>query len=139
VIEYEQVVEHLKGETKGMTISTIAFDRWRIDLFKKAAETLGGFGEFAEWKPVGQGFKDMSPRLEFYEQQLLNGLVAHGAHPLLNLAVASAIAVFDPVKNRKLEKVKSSARIDALVAAVMSAGCLADFDEGLSASSLVIL
>lgn len=138
VIDYAEVVEHLAEQTKGMNISSIAFDRWRIDLLKTEAERQG-FAPYAEWKPIGQGFKDMSPRLEYFEQQVLNGVLHHGGHPLLNLAASSAVAVFDPAKNRKLEKVKSSSRIDPLVAAVMAVGCLSEAVQGMTADSVLIM
>lgn len=138
VIEYAQVVEYCAREMKGWNISTVAFDRWRIDLFKLEAERQG-FGEYAEWKPVGQGFKDMSPRLEYFEELALNANLCHGGHPLLNLAASAAIAVLDAAKNRKLEKSKSTARIDALVAAVMAVGCIADHEEGLSSAAVMIV
>jgi phage terminase large subunit-like protein len=97
----------------------VAFDRWRIDVFKDAAREAK-FGQLAEWIPVGQGYKDMSPRVEDFETLLLSGKVAHGSHPLLNLGASGAIVVSDPAKNRKLEKTKSTAKIDVLVAAVMA-------------------
>ena len=120
-ISYDMVCEYMAAQTDGMNLATIQFDRWRIELFKKAAVSAG----FANdpkivWKEVGQGFRDMSPRIEKFEEILLDGLLAHGNHPVMNMAAGNAVVVFDPAKNKKLEKAKSSARIDPLVAAVMS-------------------
>jgi phage terminase large subunit-like protein len=121
VIEYEQVAEHLVSVTAGMNVVSISFDRWRIEIFKKEAVDAGfAHTEDVLWQPVGQGFKDMSPRLETVETLLMNGKLAHGAHPLLNLGAANAIAIQDPARNRKLEKAKSTGRIDPLVAFVMA-------------------
>jgi phage terminase large subunit-like protein len=64
----------------------------------------------------------MSPRVEHFESLLLQGRIRHGAHPLLNMAAANAIALKDAAGNRKLDKAKSTQRIDPLVAAVMAAG-----------------
>jgi phage terminase large subunit-like protein len=69
---------------------------------------------------VGQGYKDMSPRIEKFEEVLVEEGIAHGGHPVLNMAAANAVVVMDPAKNKKIEKAKSSARIDPLVAAVMA-------------------
>lgn len=120
-VDYNQVAEHLKSvlDDLGAQINTVEFDRWRIDLFKKEAEECG-FAPFAVWNPVGQGFKDFSPRVEAFEALLLAGKIRHGGHPLLNMAAANAIAVSDPAGSRKLDKSKSSQRIDPLVAAVMA-------------------
>jgi len=122
IIEYSWVAEYLSKWCKdhGIDPTTISYDRWRIDVLQREFGNLGAL-EGAEWKPVGQGYKDMSPRIEHFESLILAKKVRHGNHPLLNLAVSSAIAVRDPSGNRKLEKSKSTQRIDPLVAAVMAA------------------
>lgn len=120
-ISYEMVCEHLASETEGMNLAEIDFDRWRIDIFKKAAITAGfGTDPNTVWKAVGQGFRDMSPRIEKFEEVLFECSLAHGGHPLLNMGAANAVVVYDPAKNRKIDKAKSSARIDPVVSLVMS-------------------
>ena len=120
-VDYDYVAEWLRDHLHdmGVEISYLCFDRWRISIFQKAAEDCGAFS-FAEWMPIGQGFKDMSPRLESFEAKLLAGEIRHGGHPLLNLAASNAITVMDPAGSRKLEKSKSTQRIDPIVAAVMA-------------------
>jgi phage terminase large subunit-like protein len=120
-VDYDFVSEYLRNELddQGVEVTKVAFDRWRIDIFKKAAEDCGAFS-FAEWLSIGQGYKDMSPRLEAFEALLLAGKIRHGGHPLLNMAAANAIAVQDPAGAKKLDKSKASLRIDPLVAAVMA-------------------
>jgi phage terminase large subunit-like protein len=121
-ISYDMVAEHMASETKGMRLASMQFDRWRIEMFKKACVEKGfASNPTTAWQPVGQGFRDMSPRIEIFEGLLIDELIAHGSHPVLNMAAANAIVVQDPAKNKKIEKAKSSARIDPLVAAVMSA------------------
>ena len=127
VIDYEVAVTMLKEKLEGMDIEAVAFDRWRMDLFKKEADKIG-FAPNARWVRVGQGFRDMAPRLDTFEGILIEELMRHGGHPVLNMAVGSAVAVKDAANNRKLEKARSSARIDALVAAVMSVNAI--FGEG---------
>lgn len=120
-VNYEMVAQHMASETEGMNLASMNFDRWRIDMFKKAC-VQKGFASSPEvlWKPVGQGFRDMSPRIDAFEELLIQEKIAHGAHPLLNMSAANAVVVMDPAMNKKMEKAKSSARIDPLVAAVMS-------------------
>lgn len=121
VVSYEQVASHLRDNTQGWNIASVGFDRWRIELFKKAAFDEGfAASEEIPWTPIGQGFRDMSPCIETFETLLLNKKLAHGNHPLLNLGAANAIAIRDPAGNRKTEKAKSTGRIDPLVAAIMS-------------------
>jgi len=121
-ISYDMVAEYMALQTKGWNIASMQFDRWRIEMFKKACVEKGfAIDPRTVWQPVGQGFRDMSPRIEIFEGLLIDELIAHGSHPVLNMAAANAVVVLDPAKNKKIEKAKSSARIDPLVAAVMSA------------------
>lgn len=119
VVSYPWVVEFLIRETKGMEIVEVNFDRWRIETFKSEAEAQG-WGGMADWKEVGQGYKDMSPRVEAFEVLLMNRQIHHGNNPVMNLGISGAVTVMDPAGSRKLEKSKSTARIDALQAALMS-------------------
>ena len=120
-IDYDFVAQYLRDELddKGIEIQSVCFDRWRIDLFKKACEELGAF-PYSEWIPVGQGYKDMSPRCEAFEAALLSKRMRTGGHPLLNLAAANAVAVRDPAGNVKIDKAKASQRIDPLIGAIMA-------------------
>jgi len=135
-IEYEQVCQYLTAKLEELKIepALVAFDRWRIKAFRTAAANRG-FAQASEWKEVGQGFRDMSPRLEAFEGLLLDRRIRHGGHPLLNMSAANAIAVQDPAGNRKLDKDLATLRIDPLVAAVMAAyevsdGAAGAFDVG---------
>jgi phage terminase large subunit-like protein len=130
-IEYEQVCQYLVAKLDELKIEpvVVAFDRWRIEAFKRAAAERG-FGQAAEWKEVGQGFRDMSPRIEAFEGLLLDKNLRHGGHPLLNMAAANAVAVSDPAGNRKLDKELATLRIDPLVAAVMAAYEVTDGAQG---------
>jgi phage terminase large subunit-like protein len=138
VLDYEWVSEWLRlklGEL-GISPSSVQFDRWRINEMKQAAERAG-FAQDAEWCEIGQGFKDMSPRVEMFEQLLLQGKLRHGAHPLLNMSAANAIAVSDPANNRKLDKSKATQRIDPLVAAVMAVGAFTDQGSALDIAAMI--
>lgn len=114
-MDYKQVATYLKSEIGDIDVDIVAFDRWRIDLFNEACKEVGIFTE-SEWKKVGQGFKDQSPSLENLMSLMLAGSVRHGLHPLLNMAASNAIAVNDPTGATKLDKSKSTQRIDPLIA-----------------------
>ena len=118
-VEYKWVSQFLAEKFRGCRIATLQFDRWKIDDFKEAAvpEFLN---MIEEWVPVGQGTVSMNPRLDAFEQEMVQRRVRHGSHPLLNLAASHAIAVSNPAGDRKLDKNKSTQRIDPMVAAVMA-------------------
>lgn len=121
-VDYDFVAQYLRDELddKGIEVLKIAFDRWRISIWQKACEDCGAF-PYAEWQEVGQGYRDFSPRLESTEALMLGKRLRHGGHPLLNMAAANAIAVSDPAGSKKLDKSRSTLRIDPLVAMVMAA------------------
>ena len=122
IIDYDYVAEHLaiKLDELNIHVGIVAFDRWRIDSFKKSANTVGIFTD-AVWVPVGQGYRDISPRIDAFEKLLLNHKIKHGAHPLLSMAASNAILVRDAAGNKKIDKSKSTLKIDPLIAAIMAA------------------
>ena len=120
-IDYDWVCLDLGLVLEGMNVATVQFDDWRIDVLKAAADRTRFARHVGAWVNVVQGFRSMSPRVEAFESALLAGKVRHGGHPLLTMGAANAIAVMDPAGGRKLDKSKSTQRIDPLVAAVMAA------------------
>jgi phage terminase large subunit-like protein len=50
------------------------------------------------------------------ESVLLNGKMAHGAHPVLTMCAANAVVQTDPAGGRKLSKSRSRGRIDGMSA-----------------------
>ena len=75
-------------------------------------------------EPMGQGFKDMAPAVEAFEELALAGHIRHGGHPLLRWCFANAVVARDAAGNRKLDNAKAYGRIDAAVAAVMAVGAM---------------
>ncbi|MDR4126393.1 terminase TerL endonuclease subunit [Yanghanlia caeni] len=118
-IDYEQVANDMAEILADVDIQAVAFDRWRIDVLKRELDRLGLELPLVEW---GQGFKDMSPALDALEAALLNGEVAHGAHPVLTWNAANAVTVKDPAGNRKLDKSRPTGRIDGIQALAMAFG-----------------
>jgi phage terminase large subunit-like protein len=118
-VDYGVIADRVVQLMSEWQIVSIPFDRWRIDVLK--AE-LSRRDADVPLEPFGQGFKDMSPALDFLEAELLNGRVRHGGNPILRWCVANAIALKDPSGNRKLDKSKSTGRIDGLVALAMAMG-----------------
>jgi phage terminase large subunit-like protein len=115
-IDYQFVAAEIAALTKKYRITAIAFDRWRIDDLRR---------EFDEDVDVlllehGQGFKDMSPAIEALEDELKDGVLNHGDHPVLTWCVANTRVVKDPAGLRKFDKRKATGRIDGAVALAMA-------------------
>ena len=116
-VDYEYVAKHIKLLLDHMNVASIAYDRWRIDLLKKEFNDIGLELPLSE---CGQGYKDMSPAIDALESELLNARIRHGMHPVLTMCAANAIVIKDPSGNRKLDKSKSTGRIDGMVALAMA-------------------
>jgi phage terminase large subunit-like protein len=111
-------IARILGELGGDLVS-LAFDRYRIDLFKRDAEAQGVSLPLVEY---GQGFKDMAPAIDALESELLNGRVRHGMHPVLTMCAANAVIQKDPAGGRKFAKDKATGRIDGMSALAMAFG-----------------
>lgn len=118
-VDYDFVAQWLADFCSGRKVVKVSFDRWRIDVFKAA---LARVGVDLPMEPFGQGFKDMTPALDALEGALVEGNVLHGAHPVLTMCAANAVAVRDPAGNRKLDKSKATGRIDGMVTLAMVLG-----------------
>jgi phage terminase large subunit-like protein len=66
------------------------------------------------------GFKEMTPAVDVLERLVVQQKMRHGLHPVLTMAAANAVVVRDPAGGRKLDKARSSGRIDPLVALAMA-------------------
>lgn len=125
-VDYEVVARDLAELLVDVDIQAVAFDRWRIDIFRKELERLGLEFPMVE---CGQGFKDMAPALDALEAELLNERIAHGNHPVLTMCAANAVATTDPAGSRKLDKSRRTGRIDGMQALAMAMGAAQSADE----------
>lgn len=116
-VDYSFVVKDIGELMATYDIESIAFDRWRIDILKREADAIGLILPLVEF---GQGFRDMAPAIDTVETLMLNGRMRHGMHPVLTMCAANAVVIKDSAGNRKLDKSKSTGRIDGMVAKVMA-------------------
>ena len=103
--------------TSQYKIMTLAFDRWRMGDLKRELDAIGCNVTLV---PHGQGFKDMSPAVDCLERLVVQRRMRHGAHPVLQMCAGNAVITRDPAGGRKLDKSKSTGRIDGLVALAMA-------------------
>lgn len=134
-VDFDFVAGRIADIAADMDLRAIAFDRWRMDFLTKALDDLGiryvvkqkidgqFMGDGLTLVKHGQGFQDMPPALDALEAELLNGRLRHGAHPVLTWCAANAVAERNAAGERKLEKSKSTGRIDGIVALAMALRC----------------
>lgn len=70
--------------------------------------------------PFGQGFKDMSPTSKELYKLVLEEKIAHGGNPVLRWMMDNVYVKTDPAGNIKMDKAKSTEKIDGAVALVMA-------------------
>lgn len=129
-IDYRFVAHEIAKLHGGMSIAGLKFDRWRIDEMVRALREEGvetwieGRDEAVPGGlrliPHGQGFRDMNPAVETLEDALAEGSLRHGMHPVLTMCASNVRVQRDPHENRKFDKIRSTGRIDGVVALAMA-------------------
>jgi len=129
-IDYDFVAWRIKELHEKMHIAGIKFDRWRIDDLIRALRKIGvecwvdgkedPYPGGLRMIMHGQGYQDMNPAVEAIEDALSEGKLRHGMHPVLTMCASNVRVQQDPSGNRKFDKIKSTGRIDGIVALAMA-------------------
>lgn len=139
-------------DSAAFDLQAMAYDRWRIEDFKRVLEDAGIDLPLV---PHGQGMQSMTPAVEAFETMLVAGGAAakgkpapaiakegdtpeaeakvarlarmnkplrHDGNPCLTWCAANAEFTTDAAGCRKPDKKKARGRIDGIVAAIMAAG-----------------
>jgi phage terminase large subunit-like protein len=118
-IDYGFVAAEIAALLKGKNVKQVAFDRYRMGILRAHLNLLGVELPLLDF---GQGYASMSPAVQALETELLNERVKHGNHPVLTMCASNAVVIRDPAGNRKLDKAKSTGRIDGMVGLAMAIG-----------------
>ena len=115
VVHYGYIEKFIERLDERFNIREIAFDRWGA---VQMVQNLEGMGFTVV--PFGQGFKDMSPPTKELMKLVLEQKIAHSGHPVLHWMMDNVCARTDPAGNIKMDKEKSTEKIDGAVATVMA-------------------
>lgn len=115
VIHYGYIENFIEELGTKYHIKEIAFDRWGA---VQMVQNLEGMGFTVV--PFGQGFKDMSPPTKELMKLVLEQKIAHGGNIPLRWMMDNVYVRTDPAGNIKMDKEKSTERIDGAVATVMA-------------------
>jgi phage terminase large subunit-like protein len=137
-IDYGWVARKIATLTAMLRIAWIRFDRWRMSELKRELIDAGvdAWTEGDDWKPdsgdpmptglrlipQGQGYQGMTPLVEHLEDALLDRRIRHGGNPVLTYCASNVRTQQDPAGGRKFDKLKSTGRIDGIVALAMALG-----------------
>ena len=115
VVHYGFIEQFICQLGERYNIREIAYDRWNATMMVQALED-DGFTMI----PFGQGFKDMSPPTKELMRLVLERRINHGGHPVLRWNMDNAFVRTDPAGNLKIDKEKSTEKVDGAVALVMA-------------------
>lgn len=115
VVHYGFIEKFIEELGSRFNIREIAFDRWGATQMVQNLEDMG-----FTVVPFGQGFGSMSsPTKELFKLTLERRL-AHGGHPVLRWNIDNVTIRTDPAGNIKMDKAKSTEKIDGAIATVMA-------------------
>lgn len=115
VVHYGAIKEFIGRLNEEFFIKEIAFDRWNATHL--AQELEDDFG--LTMVQFGQGFASMSAPTKQLERLVLDKKIAHNGHKVLRWNIDNITLRRDPADNFKIDKAKSTERVDGAVALVM--------------------
>ena len=124
VTDYNYIKKKIKEVAEVVNIKSIAYDRWNSSQI-----ILDLLEEGLPCEPFGQGFASMSAPSKMMETLVLSKQINHGGHKVLRWSCSNISIKTDPAQNIKLDKSKSTERIDPMVALVMALGCYMNDDS----------
>lgn len=119
VIDYDYVRDYLNECYCKYQLMFIGADRWRLEDLKRIMPPW--FVDVAY--EFGQGLKSMSPSIEFFERNYLEGTVTANGNEVIDWMMGCAEVFQDSSGNVKLVKPKrqkSGKRIDGVITSVMA-------------------
>ena len=126
VVDYAYIEKTIKRVCEFFNVKMIAYDRWNSnDLIRRLTDD-----EVVELIQFGQGYASMSTPTKQIEVLSLQGKLNHASNEVLNWMCSNVVLKKDPSDNWKIDKEKSSEKVDGMVALAMALGvALKDIEE----------
>ena len=115
VVHYGFIEDFIRRLGENYEIREIAYDRWNASMMVQALEDDGFI-----MVPFGQGFRDMSNPTKDLMRLVLERSLRHNGHPVLRWNIDNVFVRTDPAGNLKIDKEKSTEKVDGAVALVMA-------------------
>jgi len=117
VTDYEHIKQDIIAICDHYKVRKIAYDRWNSSQLVIDLQNEG-----VEMAPFGQGYGSMSAPTKELEKEILTGRMNHEGNPVLAWHISNVFLQRDPAGNIKIDKSKSSEKVDGAVACVMALG-----------------
>jgi len=118
VIDYAFIEDQIKKDCEKFDVKQLAYDRWNSSSLVTRLDEEG----VTELIPFGQGFASMSNPTKEIETLVLQKKLNHGNNPVLTWMMSNVAIKRDPADNIKIDKSKSSEKVDGMVALAMALG-----------------
>ena len=117
VQDYEVIRREINLLREKFNIVSIAFDRWNSS---QLVINLSNDG--CNLSPFGQGYASMSAPTKELEKMVLKKQINHLNNPILRWQLSNVSLRTDPAENIKVDKARSTEKVDGIVATVMALG-----------------
>ena len=115
VVDYIAVKQKILNLCEQFDVREIAVDRWNATMMVQELADEG-----LNIVRFGQGYRDMSPPTKELMRMVLRQEILHDGHPVLRWNMDNAYVRTDPAGNQKIDKEKSTEKVDGAVAMVMA-------------------
>lgn len=117
VTDYEYIKADILKLAERYKIKKIGYDRWNATQLVIDLTELG-----VKMTPIGQGYGSMSAPTKEIEKEVLTQKLNHEGNPVLAWHISNVQLQRDPAGNIKIDKGRSSEKVDGAVAMVMAKG-----------------
>jgi phage terminase large subunit-like protein len=117
VTDYDYIQEKIKELAERYQIKSIAYDRYNASQLVIRLQADG-----FKMSPMGQGFVSMNTPTKELEKLVYQDKIIHAGNPVLRWMCSNILLREDPAGNIKIDRGKSTEKVDGMVALVMALG-----------------
>lgn len=127
VTDYGFIRKSINDDRERFDVKEIAVDRFNSTQLVTDLQDDGALMSL-----FGQGYVSMSAPCKDFERLYMSHRITHGGNKVLRWMATNTVSVSDPAGNIKLDREKSTNKIDGMVSSVMALGrAMAQHDAGL--------
>jgi phage terminase large subunit-like protein len=115
VVDHAAILAQIDRDARAFDVREVAYDRWGMTQIAQDLQDNG-----LTVVPFGQGFSAMSGPTREFERLVLDRKYVHGGNPVMRWMVDHLVVKTDPAGNLKLDRQRSTDKIDGAIAAVMA-------------------
>ena len=116
-VDIQEFLADLKARVATRRVACLVVDRYRFAELEDAAARVGITVPIV---PRGMGFKDGSEDVQNFLTYLYANKIKHQESLLVSHAIAGSHIIQDPMLNMKVDKLRSTSKIDALMSMILA-------------------